>query len=153
MANSYIGAAMEQAAYRAWAAGHVIPDRITTALDANALYGPEVDRACGVEEPAVDEWEAGVRYPSWEQLQALAALCGVTTSIFTIDPQVTFTGPVIICDRSKRKNGCQFVERRNPVMEFTAEAIAAANLPKPPPPPTNPTPRPPTGRRRIRGAA
>ena len=148
--GDYIGVAMEQAAYRAWAAGHVIPDRITTALDAKALYGPEVDRACGVEEPAVDEWEAGIRYPTWEQLQALAALCEVTTSVFTFEPQVTFTGPVIICDRSKRKNGCQVVTR-TPILAFTPEAIAAANLPKPPPPPTRPLPA--TGRRRIRRAA
>lgn len=67
--SSYTRAALEQQAYRDWAAGHVIPDRITTALNAEGLYGPEVDLACGVEEPAVDEWEAGTRYPSWEQLQ------------------------------------------------------------------------------------
>lgn len=141
--GGYISTAMEQAAYRAWAAGHVIPDRITTALDAKALYGPEVDLACGVEEPAVDEWEAGTRYPTWEQLRALAELCEVTTSMFTAEPISTFTS-VIICDRSKRKNGCQVVTR-TPILAFTPEAIAAANLPKPPPPPT--------GRRRIRRAA
>lgn len=149
--GSYYATAYEQQAYRAWAAGHVIPDRITTALNAEGLYGPEVDLACGVEEPAVDEWEAGVRYPSWEQLKALAALCGVTPSMFTVDPQVILTGHVFICDRSKRKNGCQVVERRNPVMAFTAEAIAAANLPTPPKPPTPPLP--PTGRRRLRQVA
>lgn len=148
--SSYIGTAMEQAAYRAWAAGHVIPDRITTALDAHALYGPEVDAACGVEEPAVDEWEAGIRYPSWEQLQALAELCHVTTSVFTVEPQAILTGPVFICDRSKRKNGCQVVTL-TPVLTFTAEALAAANLPKLPPPPNRPLP--PTGRRRVRKVA
>ena len=147
--GGYISTAMEQAAYRAWAAGHVIPDRITSALNARALYGPEVDLACGVEEPAVDEWEAGTRYPTWEQLKLLAALCGVTTSMFTVDPAVILTGPVIICDR--RQRGCQVVEHRSLVMAFTPEAIDAANLPKPPPPPNRPLP--PTGRRRIRGAA
>lgn len=33
-----------------------------------------VDSACGAQEPSVDEWEAGTRYPVFEQLLALAAL-------------------------------------------------------------------------------
>lgn len=150
--GSYMATALEQQAYRRWAAGQVIPDRITLALDEQELYGPEVDLACGVEEPAVDEWEAGTRYPSWEQLQALARLVDRPVHLFTIDREAIMTGPVFICDRSKRKNGCQVVER-NPVLVFTAEAIAAANLPRVPPPPD--PPRPPTGRRRrrVRSAA
>lgn len=71
------------AARRKWAAGMVVPRHITTALDARKLYGPEVDRACGVEEPAVDMWEAGKLYPTWEQLCALAELTGKTPEWFT----------------------------------------------------------------------
>ena len=37
------------------------PERITIALDYRELYGPEVDRALGGEEPMVDEWESGAR--------------------------------------------------------------------------------------------
>ncbi|MDF3320228.1 hypothetical protein P3G66_31950, partial [Rhodococcus sp. C3V] len=44
--------------------------RITRALDAAELYGPDVDIACGAQEPAVDEWEAGTRYPSFGQGRA-----------------------------------------------------------------------------------
>lgn len=61
-------------ARREWLAGRVVPHRITQALDIRNLDGPEVDWACGVEEPAVDEWEQGVRYPTWEQLLKLAEL-------------------------------------------------------------------------------
>lgn len=69
-----------------WAAGMVVPHRITMALDQHQLYGPAVDRACGVEEPAVDMWEAGRLYPSWEQLCALAELTHVTPSWFCLPP-------------------------------------------------------------------
>ena len=57
-----------------WAAGKVVPHRITTALDMQGLYGPEVDEACGATEPDVDMWEAGTLYPTWEQVLALARL-------------------------------------------------------------------------------
>jgi hypothetical protein len=75
----------EQEAYRRWRAGQVVPHRITTALDARGLDGPEVDSACRAEEPEVDQWEAGERYPSWEQLVALAELTGMTARYFTFD--------------------------------------------------------------------
>lgn len=59
---------------RAWETGLIVPWRITHALDARGLEGPGVDHACGVEEPTVDQWEAGIVYPTWAQLQALATL-------------------------------------------------------------------------------
>lgn len=66
-----------------WAVGHLYPHRITQALDIRNLDGPEVDHACGAEEPAVDEWEQGVRYPTWEQLLKLARLTGFDPWFFT----------------------------------------------------------------------
>jgi transcriptional regulator with XRE-family HTH domain len=72
-------------ACRRWRAGGVVPEAITLALDARGLYGPEVDRACLVEEPAVDLWEAGKAYPTWEQLCALAALTGKPPGFFVRD--------------------------------------------------------------------
>ena len=72
-------------AHDAWRRGLVKPWRITLALDAKGLYGPEVDEACGVAEPFVDQWEAGERYPTWEQLQALADLTGCTPAFFMVD--------------------------------------------------------------------
>lgn len=68
-------AAIERAEFR-WGAGELVPFRITQALDGAGLFGPEVDIACGAEEPAVDEWEAGIRYPTFEQLLLLAELTG-----------------------------------------------------------------------------
>ena len=58
------------------------PERITIALDSCDLYGPEVDRALGGEEPMVDEWEAGARVPSVAQVQALAKLTGYAVRFF-----------------------------------------------------------------------
>jgi hypothetical protein len=69
---------------RKWAAGLVVPWRITTALNMADLYGPEVDVACGAEEPDVDRWEAGELYPTWEQLCLLAGLTGCTPRFFTM---------------------------------------------------------------------
>lgn len=69
-------------AKKMWQAGMVRPAAITFALDAMGLDGPEVDKACLAEEPAVDMWEAGTLYPTWEQLCALAELTGNTPSFF-----------------------------------------------------------------------
>ncbi|MDH6284340.1 hypothetical protein [Prescottella agglutinans] len=66
----------EREAYEGWRLGLVAPWRITAALNLGDHYGPEVDVACGTEEPAVDQWEAGTRYPTFEQLKLLAELTG-----------------------------------------------------------------------------
>lgn len=71
-----------RAAYGDWLCGLVVPDRITMALDLRGLHGPEVDTACKAAEPEVDQWEAGERYPSWEQLCALADLTGFLPGFF-----------------------------------------------------------------------
>lgn len=149
--GSYTGMAYLQKAQREWAAGKVIPHRITMALDARGLDGPGVDAACGVEEPAVDMWEAGTLYPTFEQLCALAELCGVLPHLFTSALLVDY--PVHTSLRFHKIGGklCDWVPPP-PVRAFTPEAIAAANLPKPPPPPTN-TPKPPNSPRRLRRVA
>jgi hypothetical protein len=77
----------DREAYRRWRAGLVCPNRITLALDLHSLYGPEVDRACKAEEPEVDQWEAGERYPRWDQLVALADLTGRTPRWFTVNTE------------------------------------------------------------------
>ena len=150
--TSYTTARLWQQAERDWQAGKIIPWRITVALDAHSLYGPEVDAACGVEEPAVDMWEAGTLYPTWEQLCALATLCQTYPWMFT--HHISDTSPLrgFICDRRKRKNGCQQIDTSDRITVFTPEAIAAAHLPRQPPPPSN-TPLPPTGRRQMRRVA
>lgn len=79
-------------AFQRWRAGQVCPTRITMALDLRQLYGPDVDRACKAKEPEVDQWEAGERYPRWEQLCALADLTGFTPRWFTINDQDS--GPI-----------------------------------------------------------
>lgn len=73
----------DRIAYQRWRDGLVVPHRITLALDIHMLDGPEVDIACKAREPEVDQWEAGERYPSWEQLCALAELTCVTPGFFT----------------------------------------------------------------------
>lgn len=38
------------------------------------FVGAWVDEACGVHEPAINRWEQGLLYPTWEQLCKLSAL-------------------------------------------------------------------------------
>lgn len=57
-------------------------ERITAALNMRSMYGPEVDRALGGEEPMVDEWESGERVPSFAQVQKLAMLTGFPLRFF-----------------------------------------------------------------------
>lgn len=73
-----------EAVERDWRSGLVVPWRITFALDFRELCGPDVDIACGAEEPAVDEWETGKRYPTFEQLVALANLTRFPLRFFTV---------------------------------------------------------------------
>jgi hypothetical protein len=78
------------------------PERITLALDFAGLEGPEVDRALGGEEPMVDEWEAGTRVPSLEQVKALAKLTGWPVKFFYLPAPPPITGG-LICGA----DGCQ----------------------------------------------
>lgn len=82
-ALSFAAASQNQAAKRDWESGLIAPYLITTALDMCKLHGPEVDEACGVEEPTVDWWENGLVYPTWEQLCALAQLTGFPPQFFS----------------------------------------------------------------------
>lgn len=118
-------AARDAAKERAdWEAGHVRPYLITMCLDSLGLYGPEVDEACGVQEPTVDLWEAGKVYPTWEQLQALAELCQVLPRMLMRDTDEDPTKRMFLCGRNVRtiRNGPPTIT------SFTPEALAAAGL-------------------------
>lgn len=110
--------------FAAWRDGLVSPRAITAALDMRALYGPEVDEACGVQEPAVDQWEAGQLYPSWEQLDALARLTGFPVRFFTRDHIGEITGG-FMCQRSGRGKGCRTLSAPSGPREFPREVVAA----------------------------
>lgn len=113
-------AAADRIAYEKWRHGLVVPARITWALDAQDLYGPDVDAACGGEEPDVDLWEAGVRYPTWEQLLALARLTGYMTAYFC-EP----VGAIHFVATSLRFHTRGGWTPERPVVSFTREAVAA----------------------------
>jgi len=68
---------------QAWKEGRLRPFVISQALDMCGLYGPQVDEACGTVEPAVDMWEAGQLYPTWDELKALAELTLYPIAFFT----------------------------------------------------------------------
>lgn len=114
-------AAVERAQLR-WAAGEILPFRITQALDAAGLFGPEVDTACGAAEPAVDEWEAGARYPTFVQLLLLANITGH-------DPEWFFDrGSEVEIDIRDTTLWLHMTERqrrqwRPPIEQFTDEAV------------------------------
>jgi hypothetical protein len=92
-----------------------VPARITMALDMRELYGPEVDRACGVEEPAVDEWELGLRVPTDAQMLALAELTHIPIAWF-YRPASEIAGTrenphrAMVCERDRRKHGLTIME-------------------------------------------
>jgi hypothetical protein len=79
---------------------YAVPGRITVALDARGLKGPDVDEACGVAEPVVDLWEAGVLLPSREQVQAVASLTGFPAETFYRRDLVP-AGRMFVCGRRK----------------------------------------------------
>jgi hypothetical protein len=82
-----VDSAAERHDPRAYYAGKTpTPERITQALNLCMLYGPEVDRALGGEEPMVDEWESGALIPTLTQIQALAELTGYTVQFFYQPP-------------------------------------------------------------------
>jgi hypothetical protein len=110
--------------FEAWRDGLVSPRAITTALDMRALYGPEVDLACGVQEPAVDQWEAGQLYPSWEQLEALSRLTEFPVRFFTRTPDGELTGG-FMCQRSGRGRGCRPLSAPTGPREFPRGVVAA----------------------------
>lgn len=129
--GSYLTALMRQQrerrrleAYQEWRAGRVVPHRITMMLDLLRLDGPGVDEACGVQEPAVDMWEAGTLYPTWEQLCALAMLCGGEPMMFTLPLPVEY--PLKTSLRFHKIGGSRtpWVEPP-PVRMFMPEAVAA----------------------------
>jgi len=109
-----------------WSAGALVPYRITKALDANGLYGPEVDRLCEAEEPEVDEWEAGTRYPRLVQVRALADLCDVHPLWFfrtTTQDDGRLTSPMFLCG----PKGCDVVieDGVEHVLEYPLDVVRA----------------------------
>src|SRR4051794_18501016 len=82
------------------------PSRITAALDARGMYGPGVDEACGVREPAVDQWEAGTLIPTAEQIRKLSVLTGYPVEFFYKPPMPEFAAGGFICIRSGKGRGC-----------------------------------------------
>lgn len=104
-----------------WTAGQVVPHRITLALDSRRLDGPEVDEACGVKEPAVDRWERGTLYPTWEQLCLLAVLTGFPVAFFT---EPADENPIVSNIRFRPSEGRHVYQAEpRPVLAFTEKAV------------------------------
>ena len=116
------GIGHDEVAYAAWRRGEVNPAALTMALDLRGLYGPQVDLACGVEEPAVDQWEAAALYPSWEQLQALAVLTAFDVRFFVrpLAPQASG----FLCVRGGRGKGCHPLRPRDGPVTFDVSVVA-----------------------------
>lgn len=88
----------------------IVPARITQALDARGLDGPEVDEQVGTYEgnPAgdVDAWELGEAVPTREQVRLLAELTRMPVAFFYI-PEKPWEreGHMFICGRSGPNGG------------------------------------------------
>jgi len=118
-----VRAATEADGRRLWAGGQLRPGRITDALDYRNLFGPEVDEACGVEEPTVDHWELGIVYPTWQQVLALSKLTGFGPAYFALG-----SDPIPASSTSMRYHfpAAEIAATDAAVMrQFLPEAIAA----------------------------
>lgn len=112
-----------------WAAGDLVPYRITLALDRRELHGPDVDRQCKARHPDVDHWEEGVLYPRWDQVEALAELTGFPVGFFVkpVDTvvlqlhQTTMWGHLTKADREAYMRK----PPPDPVLQFEADAVHA----------------------------
>jgi hypothetical protein len=103
---AYAGALIQQANQQFVRTGKIVPARITIALDLRGLEGPEVDIACGAQEPAVDLWELGLEVPTREQLAKLAKLTGFDVAYFYQPiPPGPLTDSLFICYGGRR--GCE----------------------------------------------
>jgi hypothetical protein len=118
-------AEIAQDPFEAWRDGLLSPVAITTALNLRELYGPEVDQACGVEEPAVDEWEAATRYPTWPQLEALAQLTGFQVRFFTDRRTDPPSSGGFMCQRSGRGRGCHLIPAWTGPLQYPRQVVAA----------------------------
>ena len=107
-------------AYQLWRAGEFRPHIATFAMDRFNLAGPEVDEACGAAEPDVDLWEAGKRYPTWEQLLKLAALTKITPVFLVRGDE-----PIPWWETTMRFHCSPDRERVPPVRRCEPDAVAA----------------------------
>lgn len=108
-------------ARRRWEEQHILPCRITMALDLKGLHGPDVDKQCGTEEPAVDMWEAGTRYPTWEQYLALAELTHQPLAFFWQPIEPEDMGPVFVCRRSEVGSSCKALHPQSQVTTWNIQ--------------------------------
>lgn len=99
-----------------WRAGKLVPWYITFHLNSGDHNGPQVDIACHAEEPAVDNWELGRRYPNWDQTVALARLVNVRVRNLTHPEARPHHQP----ERPKRRPGRQVA-----ILSFEPSAVEA----------------------------
>lgn len=116
----------EAVARHAWERGLIKPYNITAALNLRGLEGPDVDAACLAEEPDVDDWEAGWKYPTFEQLLALAALTEFPPSYFAIDR----TRLILHADETSLRFHLPLAElKRSPIVARFAPAAIRQRIP------------------------
>ncbi|ULD38841.1 hypothetical protein [Rhodococcus qingshengii] len=110
-----------------WESGGVVPHYLTVALNQKGLSGPGVDIACGAAEPDVNQWEAGVKYPTWSQLLKTAALCEVSPAALVRRPTVLEDRDRLPAPPTAYMGRC--APYSSPVMEFASDAVAAVLVP------------------------
>lgn len=71
----------------------------------------------------MDEWEAGQRYPSWEQLEALSRLTEFPIEFFTRAHDSEISSG-FMCLRSGRGRGCHPLSAPRGPQQFPREVVA-----------------------------
>lgn len=72
----------ETLAYRHWRRGQAVPGRVTLARAYLNLGPQNVANVCGTDAEAVDLWELGIEYPTWDELGDLALLSSLPIGFF-----------------------------------------------------------------------
>lgn len=117
-------------------AGTIVPARITWALDARGLGGPDVDIACGTWEGNpdgdVDAWEAGTAVPTPQQVEQLAQLTRMPVAWFSKAVPDWLAAPrrVFLCDRGRREYGLAIMRSW---VDAAGVAHTVQETPEPPP--------------------
>lgn len=73
----------EALTYHAWRDGYLVPGRITLAREHRHLPQQSLANVCGTDIEAIDLWEQGAEYPSWDEFQDLLIITGFPVEFFT----------------------------------------------------------------------
>lgn|SRR5699024_1325485 len=86
----------ETAVYGHWRQGGIVPGRIALARAYLGLHPQNIANVCGTDAEAVDLWELGLEYPTWDEFTDVVLLSGLPWGFFVrpvVGPGALFAVP------------------------------------------------------------